>query len=668
MSDSNALTEVGAHGGRALRIPGFDVRQPGAQWNSATFEMQYLPRAEAVPCYRLTPKAELEGDTLGGSAEPEPTLALLPNRSYLISALIKCDFERPGEVTMGMAMFDAGGKSVLFAMQGGIPNKTQGWQRWEWEFATDPRAVHGRFTMLLWAFPRDGLVQVADIAFVELPAEPLKPYAKGQGVTLRGSHGSLPMRIEAVEIATGRITVRTTGALFTFDTAAGTIATAQRVRREREISVWRPSLDLRGLEVLRQDPAECILANDNATFGMLCDSLMMVAPHEEMVMTCESKIGGEWNRLACGHLTVIDEYGGMAVNPDTVVGSGRLARVDAGVLAYQNFGARQIDFSGVVDDVSFISSATPGWQVKWLVSPGERLAISVFPPRPYSWRQSFEPIFVGRREVPLEKYAELAAYGKIVILWNFIVAGSGDAWMSGREHIIYDEDLRRHVRAVKETGMVPILYMSPWYYHSRNEEEFLDEVKRLRDTYGIEGVYYDGHSDRWLHAYELMRMTRELFPDGTIVLHDTQPAPLLECSLVTPAISTYADMTLAGELVWGFGPDWIYPRYIPSQFRTGSCVGVLLHDKWEGVTAIEGDLLALLHNARGSSPWVWWTASEEQGRFGEWKREYFPVLMELKKLWEQKGGEPDFYEEHYLPRAKELVLGRRDRDMEAGGR
>jgi len=56
--------------------------------------------------------------------------------------------------------------------------------------------------------------------------------------------------------------------------------------------------------------------------------------------------------------------------------------------------------------------------------------------------------------VPLGKYAELAAYGKTVILWNFIMAGSGDAWMSGREHIIYDEDLRQHVRAVKEAGML----------------------------------------------------------------------------------------------------------------------------------------------------------------------------------------------------------------------
>ena len=100
---------------------------------------------------------------------------------------------------------------------------------------------------------------------------------------------------------------------------------------ERDIALWNSSLSLGGLEVLTKSAKECVLANDRLTIGVQCDSLVMIAPHEELMTTCTSRIGGRWNRLACGHLYVVDDTGGMAVNPDIPLGSGRLARVETDV-------------------------------------------------------------------------------------------------------------------------------------------------------------------------------------------------------------------------------------------------------------------------------------------------------------------------------------------------
>ncbi len=52
-----------------------------------------------------------------------------------------------------------------------------------------------------------------------------------------------------------------------------------------------------------------------------------------------------------------------------------------------------MDFSGRVNDVTFISAAEPGWTAKWHLSPGERIGLSVFPPRPYPWADSFSQTF-----------------------------------------------------------------------------------------------------------------------------------------------------------------------------------------------------------------------------------------------------------------------------------
>ena len=204
-----------------------------------------------------------------------------------------------------------------------------------------------------------------------------------------------------------------------------------------------------------------------------------------------------------------------------------------------------------------------------------------------------------------------------------------------------------HIRAIHEAGSKAILYASPQWYYSRDAQEWADELRRLRDRYHIDGIYYDGiPSQEWIVAYEEMRLTREIFPDGPIIVHNTGQCyngnpPLGEPAIRIPAIETYATATYAGELVYGEGADWPFIQYSASQYRKANCIGVMKGDAWEGVSDLEKAMTMLLHNGRG--------------QYRKFPAEYFKALQELEQLWQEKGQSPDFYEDHYLPKVKELI-------------
>ena len=627
-------TEVEACGGEILRIPGFDFRGEGLQFSSdGRPVMEYdvtTSDADGYTCYglRMTDRRfEVYDDWSFGSKH---TIPLKPNRSYIVSILLDADFERPAEINAGLKTLDASGKQVIWNLNG-LPNKTGGWRRWQWEFTTDPRVTHGVFSMLLMKVPLEGTrLRIADVAIVELPSKKLPSYLKGQGGTFRGGPGSLPMVVESASMDRDSPIVETTGARYAFDMKADTISCEQLIEHEREVTVWKSSISLEELEVVSQTATECILANDRLTFGIQCDSLMMVIPHEEIVLVCESRIGGRWNRLACGHMLIVDDLGGFAVNPDIPLGSGRLARVHLGEQGWRGIkpGRRtpgEIDFANTSDDQTFLSESKAPWSVRYHLSPGERLGISVFPPRPFPWKKSFQFAWLlAQRDDPLDQYPKRKRGDEHVeILWSFLQRAWAMSW--GPQHVPYDEQLTHaHIRAIHDVGAKAIFYSSPQWYYSRDAQEWARELRRLRDHYGIDGIYYDGiPSQEWIVAYEEMRLTRELFPDGPIILHNTGQCyngnpPLGEPAIRIPAIETYATATLAGELVYGMGTDWPFLQYSASQYRKANCIGVMKGDAWEGVSDLEKAMTMLQHNGRG--------------QYRKFPVEYYRMLQKLEQL------------------------------------
>jgi len=670
LSAGQPLLDVDPRGGRVLRIPGFDLRLSGANFGSSGNPAADQGESGTVQSSSQGLSYQRGEDGIGyymldRSLTSLQTMTLIPNRSYILSVLINADVDRnrtngTTEINLGLRTYDGGGKNVIDNLNG-APLATAGWQRWEWEFTTDPRTTHGRFHANVYDLPKEGHVWIADAALVELPPKPMPIYGRGEGVTFQGGPGNLPMRIERVESTPQAIRVRTTGALYTFDLATETITARQLIEQERDLAIWKSSLTLKGLAILSQTSTEVVLGNDNLTLGVQCDSLVMVVPHNDLVLTLTSRIGGEWNRLAAGHLFVRDGYGGMTVNPDIPLGSGRPARLDANVRPGRVVSG-ELDFSGRSDDQVFLSQAKPGWSIKWYLSPGERIGISTFPPRLYPWKESFEgSFFITRSSTPVERYAKWSRYARAGIMWDFFRRSWGGS-QGGKFLLRNEAEFRRHVAALKQAGIHRAPYLSPYFYSNRNPVEFAAEARRIRDTYDVDGAYYDGiPSQEWVSAYETMRMTREIFKDGVIIYHNTGhasngTAPLGEPSMKIPAIETYANFTYAGELVYGYGKDWAYPKYIASQYRMANCIGTMKSSQWAGLTPTQRDLMLLLHNGRASLLPQDRESPSDQARQDQFQI-YWGILSELRKTWEQNGNAANFFETYYLPKAKELSKG-----------
>jgi hypothetical protein len=391
---------------------------------------------------------------------------------------------------------------------------------------------------------------------------------------------------------------------------------------------------------------------------------MLVSPQKEVALSCRSRIPGEWNRLDDGHCFIHDTLGGFAVNPDIPFGTGRLARVDANIRTGR-VKRGDLDFSGYVDNKTYLSSAKAGWEVKWYISPGERLGISVFPPRPYPWKESFESYYaISNSSTQDETYKKWAEEHncKHVIMWNFFQRGWGGSFTTGFP--VYDEkEFRHHIETIRKNGMTPCPYMSPYFYRSRDPEIFASKLAMAKEKYGIGGVYYDGiPSQEWLAAYEMMRMTREVLGDGIIIFHNSGHAsngtpPLGEVSLKIPAVETYANITYCGELVWGSGREWTYPKYIVNQFRLSNCIGTHKASEWVDVEPYERDLILLKYNGRATLLNPDRESPPSPERLAMIKKYYDPVLMGLKEVWQKYGDDPEFYEKYYLPEYKKLTKG-----------
>jgi len=200
-----------------------------------------------------------------------------------------------------------------------------------------------------------------------------------------------------------------------------------------------------------------------------------------------------------------------------------------------------------------------------------------------------------------------------------------------------------------------------FYYNKESADEYITEIKRLRDTYGIDGIYSDGipSEHQWVTGYEESRMLRELFPDGFIVAHQTgNPqnggGPLSAAALFLPFVDTYWNATLKGESVAADNFKAPIASMTWAQYNVANCVGIPKGDEWfyfnsEGkrtkIPQGAQDLLMLEFNGR---PRI--TLHDD-----EWKANFVSVLRKLKKVWEENGDKPNFYEKYYAPAAREYI-------------
>ncbi len=213
-------------GGRLVPLPDLNLRKAGAQWRLTGYaDMVFEEGGNGEPPhYRLVTREEDYWDRQ--TLYVPYAIGLLPNRNYRISMLLDTDFERPAEVNVGFDQRNGAG-STVYARYVGIPNKTDGWQRWECTLTADPQAASGELQIHLWELPAGSALRIADLSVVEEPPVELTPFAKGEGASFLGGPGSLPMQVVDVRVAAEAISVSTTGARYSFDLAENTILAEQ---------------------------------------------------------------------------------------------------------------------------------------------------------------------------------------------------------------------------------------------------------------------------------------------------------------------------------------------------------------------------------------------------------------------------------------------------------
>ncbi|MBQ4517348.1 MAG: hypothetical protein II997_02030 [Clostridia bacterium] len=618
--------------------------------------------------YKISPSTENDGIMQGKRMYPVKT-----NRNYLCSALVWLDFDRMRqeqqdgicETTLYVRFRDNSTNPEMTIKRCGTTDYTNGWKRIE--FIASPGIIEDLTRMQFqWSFQNftQGNVCIADFTVVELPEEPLVPYAEGEGVVFRGGAGDLDMRIEGTEVTQNEIKVTTTGALYTFDLVNDKISAAQRINKQRVVSEWASSVDLSDLSIKSTTTNECVISNSRITFGVQLDGTLFLTPHDEnVVLTCTSKISGIWNRLAYGFLLAMDDYGGFSVTPDIPAGTGEKCKyevltegLDFADYKFMNYRNNTTDEQLFYN--SAVSNAKPDWQIAYTVYPGERLAIGTFPPREYDWEDSFDRTYTNATRT--QKATQYANYKKnynvaAVNLFNFSDYGYAQEFNPHYTQVMFKDAFQTHVSAVKAAGLEALMYTSGGYYYTTDPEKYVQEVARLKNKYNLDGIYSDGQPSVtvWVDAYEQSRMLRELFPDGMIVIHTTDAAPIASAAIFMPTANTYATATLKGEGISGIGLDWSMPRSgVWSQYNAANCIGIPKGDKWQYydengdlVTVPQGDLDLMLleynNRARLVSRTDWTT--------------YMDVLKELRKVWVEHGDDPDFYDKYYAPMARALT-------------
>ncbi|MEM6397839.1 MAG: hypothetical protein AAF741_15930 [Bacteroidota bacterium] len=640
------------HGGVVLRVPDGDFRTRGLDWESESSAQVYFDSLyQGFSAYRFVVNEDLdEADTRLYSTGLVP---FKRNRTYEVSALIRADFPRATwEINFGHYGATADGVLSNGERLGGVPAITEGpegWQRWTWRFTPhwDDRFAfinpYIGFHEYGPGFDGNVTFELADLAFIELPAFDLIPFEAGEGVTFPGGRGDLAMsayyrEADILPVIPHRLSSQSNTLHFEYISAydVSLLDLWQNLRFHRKL-LYSDDLNFKDIELVSESEEVIVLTNDSLTLGYQADGTLVLSPHTDMTFELISGIGGDFNRISGGDLIVQDDFGGYTVNIHTPKGTGlepRLRILDP-----------QPSFTSL--DPYDLDTETPteaGFKIEVSISPGERLFISTFPVRAYDWEKSFDFNWLLSNYESSPVYTEPSGVTDW-ILWNFNQRGWAMSFgerYEAREDVALDD----HTEGVEMAGDQWSAYFSQWFYYSRDGIEWANEVKRWRDEYDMTAVYCDGLAqDDWLEAYKAMRLLRgDVFPSGDIIIHDSYPQSGIPAAGFKPFIHTYATATYMGESAeTPEGADWAWPRYVVNQFDKSNAIGFNKGDRWPGFEGVERYLTSLVWGGRGNRD------------VSDFDDIYTPTLNQLQTLYTEYGSEQFFFDRYYHPEAQLLT-------------
>ena len=247
--------------------------------------------------------------------------------------------------------------------------------------------------------------------------------------------------------------------------------------------------------------------------------------------------------------------------------------------------------------------------------PGHVLWISICPPRPFAWEQSFHdrPFMYGSGNRIEQAYPSdeglanhLAFVGNIYHLHDLVL---WENWQSSYVPSRGAEALTRVRDTVHRLGARLIVYTSPQYftrgtpnehratgaqmvretgtmkpgppwYGGENMDLFLPEIERVVKEYGMDGLYFDGlYCNSLVQSYRVMRESRKILGDRLLSVHTTWSPPGLAATGYCPTVDAYADFVLRGEDNPRLAVDALWQRYLVSGYNISNAIGMPEHNK-----------------------------------------------------------------------------------------
>jgi hypothetical protein len=501
-----------------------------------------------------------------------------PGASYRFSVWARHDVEY-GDISASIdeTMLDGTGVRRHSAFHETAPSSGE-WRRYEMIFNTS--LYSERLYVLLRSRRLVGHVWFDGVELEKIEPTPPPEIHGEAAVTFPGRPSDMGMTIEQVEQVGNTIVVTTTGAQYTFDTKSGIVHCAQRIGVERDVASVMFDDALVGLTTKRWDSDVCILESPSLTIGVQADSLVFVHFNRELNVRFSSNLIFPYFERRGGYVTAVDEWGGVCVMPSAHTGGG---------LAYR------------IAELEGDPQSGP-WNLSLSMLRGYNVGFAVFPPRPYrrdmalTWRIGHTGGYPPHSAI--DQWANF-----INVLTLHASFGSGGIYDGGTPWVgpyRLSEEAAARLAAIVErchdNNIKVLPYAAPGMHSDLDKERFIDEIRRLKERFNFDGVFYDGtyEDEDWTKSYSLMRQTRSLFgPTGIIYLHTSNSPPLGNQRggrIFCPFIDTYADILLTGESVLLDGLDDPYLRFRAAGYRVSNSVGMIKPNRAIGASAHHFDL------------------------------------------------------------------------------
>jgi len=406
-------------------------------------------------------------------------------------------------------------------------------------------------------------------------------------------HGQYGMSVESAVESEGAIHVTTTGAVFHFNTARGTVTVSQRIGHTRPLAVLRLDGPLERVRIAQKTDGFALIeiAKPNVTIRVNCDSLLMLHAHEPVNANVGRKILPAWHASEKTYHLIADEWGAFGL--------------------YCSNNTLNDDFDVFRETIA--TYQLPADTVLWL---------GACPPKPYNWEKSLKDHVVWHwsniNSYPADKDLRVwKNYGNIQLLQGEIMLWKN--WQLGFEPRLGMAEYERVRNTAHRNGMRLMIYTSPVFFlkgtpkeplainewggnivsdcTGMNMELFMDAVTGVVRDLKPDGLYYDGqYMESPAALYALARRSRELLgDDGILEWHSTMAVGTGMTTCYLPHADAYANFILRGENQPELFSNRDYLRFFISCYNISNSIGVLCNNGKPEETTVKvvDDLLAV---------------------------------------------------------------------------